>query len=62
VYAFRTSSTHYKDPAVSVRKKLFVRKSQDCGNMTSTKVLKRENGSDAPMAALISLISGCDTF
>jgi hypothetical protein len=27
VYAFRTSSTHYKDPAVSVHK------SQDCGNI-----------------------------
>jgi hypothetical protein len=41
VYAFRTSSTHYKDPAVSVRK------SQDCGNIQKpayTKVLKRENG------------------
>jgi hypothetical protein len=27
VFAFRTSNTHYKDPAVSVRK------SQDCGNI-----------------------------
>jgi hypothetical protein len=27
-----------------------------------TKVLKQENGNDAPMAALTSLISGCDTF
>jgi hypothetical protein len=49
---------HYKDPAVSVVK------SQDCGNIQKpacTKVLKRENGNDAPMAALTSLISGCDT-
>jgi hypothetical protein len=41
VYAFRTSSTHYKDPEVSERKP------QDCGNIQKpacTKVLKRENG------------------
>jgi hypothetical protein len=50
---------HYKDIAVSVRK------SQDCGNIKKpafTKVLKKENRKDAPMAALTSLISGCDTF
>jgi hypothetical protein len=41
VHAFRTSSTHYKDHAVSVGK------SQDCGNIQEpacTKVFNRENG------------------
>jgi hypothetical protein len=58
VYAFRTSTTHYKDPAVPVRK------SQNCGNIQKpecTEVLKRENGKwlDTPIvAALTSLISG----
>jgi hypothetical protein len=59
VYAFRTSSTHYTDPAVSVHK------SQDCENIQKPaciKVLNRENGNDALMAALTSLILGCDTF
>jgi hypothetical protein len=59
----RTHSEHQartiKIPAVSVRK------SQDCGNIqkpASTKVLKKGKWNDAPMAALTSLISGCDTF
>jgi hypothetical protein len=45
VYALRTSSTHYKDPAVSVRK------SQDCGNIQKpacTKVRKWGKWKDAP--------------
>jgi hypothetical protein len=58
VYAFRTSSTHYKDLAVSVRK------SQDCGNKETSMhhSSQKEKWNDAPMAALTSLISGCDTF
>jgi hypothetical protein len=56
--AFRTSSTHYKDPAV------YVRKSQDCGNTITSMHQSSQKGkwNDAPMAALTSLISGCDTF
>jgi hypothetical protein len=48
-----------EDPAFSVRK------SQDWGNIhkpACAKVLKRDNGNNAPMAALTSLISGCDTI
>jgi hypothetical protein len=42
----------YKDPEISVPK------SQDCGNTQKpacTKVLKRENGNDAPTSALAVL-------
>jgi hypothetical protein len=63
VYAFKTPNTHNKDPAVSVRK------SQDCRKIKKPehapkffKTGKRVFYDDAPMSALTSLISGCDTF
>jgi hypothetical protein len=59
VYAFRTSSTHYENPAVSVHKHNIV---ETYRNQHAPKVLKRENGNDAPMAAMTSLVTGCDTF
>jgi hypothetical protein len=61
VYAFRTSNTHYKDPAVSVHK------SQDCGYIqkpASTKCFQKGKMElyYASMEALTSLLSEGDTI
>jgi hypothetical protein len=58
-YIFQTSSTHNKDPAVSVCK------SQDSGNIqipACTKVHRRTNRYGALISSTTCLIQGCDTF
>jgi hypothetical protein len=58
LWGAKTKKSNYVNEKIKYERKL-----QDCGNIqrpACTKVLKRQNGNDVPMAALT--ISGCDTF